>query len=83
MLSSIEKDLLEQNNSDDIQLKINLRKEYKDVLNAMSSFSKNIDDREVANETNSLISDMEEEYEETKSNVFKFDRSVLDDMIVV
>ena len=32
LLSSIEKDLLEQNNSDDIQLKINLRKEYKDVL---------------------------------------------------
>ena len=83
LLSSIEKDLMEQNSSDDIQLKINLRKEYKDVLNAISSFSKNIDDREIASETNSLISDMEEEYEQTKSNVFKFDKSFLEGMKVV
>lgn len=83
LLSSIEKDLLATQDGDDIQLKINLRKEYKDVLNSISSFSKNLDDRAIADETNSIISELEDEYETTKNNnITKFDKSFFDNIKV-
>lgn len=83
LLSSIEKDLLATQDGEDIQLKINLRKEYKDVLNSISSFSKNLDDKAVADETNSIIGDMESEFEESKNNVIRFGSGFLDNVKVV
>lgn len=83
LLSSIEKDLLATQDGEDIQLKINLRKEYKDVLNSISSFSKNLDDKAVADETNSIIGDMESEFEESKNNVIRFNGNFFDNVKVI
>lgn len=80
LLDSISIDLSKVQDSEDIQLKINLRKEYKDVLNSISAFSKNIDDKEIADETNTIISDMEDEFENSKSNVIKFGSGFLDNV---
>ena len=84
LLSSIEKDLLATQDLDDIQLKINLRKEYKDVLNSISSFSKNLDDKAVADETNSIIGDMEKEFEEMKNEkTTEIDEEITENMVLI
>jgi hypothetical protein len=72
LLDSVSVDLSKNELSDDTQLKIALRKEKKDLLNSLRDFSKNIDDREVAEESQ-VIAEMEKDFEETKSNVIKFD----------